>query len=145
MTRATTFESEVAQGERFEFGKNWQRFLSVLDESRIGEAERSLREMLRVETLAGRRFLDVGCGSGLFSLAAMRLGGALVHSFDFDPQSVSCTESLKRRFYPDTADWTVERGSVLDATYFRGLGEWDVVYSWGCCTTPAQCGTRWRT
>ena len=131
MTRSPTFESEVAQGERFEFGKNWQRFLSMLDESRIGEAERSLREMLRVETLAGRRFLDVGCGSGLFSLAAMRLGGAPVHSFDFDPQSVNCAESLKRRFYPDTADWTVERGSVLDAGYLRSLGEWDVVYSWG--------------
>ena len=61
----------------------------------------------------------------------MRLGGAVVHSFDFDPQSVKCAESLKRRFYPDTDIWTTERGSVLDASYLQRLGQWDVVYSWG--------------
>ena len=131
MSQATTFEKQVAEGDRFEFGKNWERFLSVLDETRIGEAERSLREMLRVSNLQGRRFLDIGCGSGLFSLAAMRLGAAQVHSFDFDPQSVGCAESLKRRFYPQATHWTTERGSVLDPKYLQGLGQWDLVYSWG--------------
>ena len=131
MNPATTFEEQVAEGERFEFGKNWERFLSVLDEARIGEAERSLREWLQVRNLEGRRFLDIGCGSGLFSLAAMRLGAAGVHSFDFDPQSVSCAESLKRRFYPHATNWKIERGSVLDPDYLQGLGQWDIVYSWG--------------
>ncbi len=47
---------EIAQGERFEFGENWGRFLGVLDESSIIRAEDSLREMLEVEDLEGRSF-----------------------------------------------------------------------------------------
>ena len=79
---------EIASGERFKFGENWSRFLTLLDETRISEAEKSLREMLGVESLEGLSFLDIGSGSGLFSLAARRLG-ARVHSFDYDPQSVA--------------------------------------------------------
>jgi SAM-dependent methyltransferase len=116
--------------ERFAFGSNWARFLHVLDDSRIAEAEKSLREMLGVERLDGRSFIDVGCGSGLFSLVARRLG-ARVHSFDFDPQSVACARELKRRFFPDDADWSIERASVLDAAHLDSLGRFDVVYSWG--------------
>lgn len=122
---------EVARGERFGFGKNWERFLRTLNEERIHIAEQSLKEMLRMETLAGRTFLDVGCGSGLFSLAAIRLGAERVHSFDYDPQSVGCTKELKRRFFPQTDRWTVEEGSVLDAAYLSRLGKFDTVYSWG--------------
>lgn len=115
--------------DRFEFGENWARFLQVVDEERVAEAERSLTEMLDVP-LAGRRFLDIGSGSGLFSLAARRLG-AVVHSFDYDEQSVACTEELRRRFRPGDAGWTIERGSALDAAYLESLGLFDVVYSWG--------------
>lgn len=116
--------------DRFAFGANWARFISVLDDDRVLEAERSLREMLGVETLAGKRFLDIGSGSGLFSLAARRLG-AQVHSFDYDPQSVACTAELRRRYFPDDGDWQVEQGSVLDGAYLQTLGEFDIVYSWG--------------
>jgi 2-polyprenyl-3-methyl-5-hydroxy-6-metoxy-1,4-benzoquinol methylase len=119
-----------ATEERFAFGANWQQFLSVLNEDRIGTARRSLADMLDRERLDGLRFLDIGCGSGLFSLAARQLG-ARVHSFDFDPLSVSCAQELKRRFFPGDAEWRIERGSVLDADYLQGLGEFDVVYSWG--------------
>ena len=121
---------EVASGNRFEFGKNWSRFLSLLNERHIEEAERSLREMLELEDLAGKSFLDIGSGSGLFSLAAHRLG-ASVHSFDFDPQSVACARELKRRFFPDDSSWIVEEGSVLDTNYLFSLPQFDVVYSWG--------------
>src|SRR4051812_24922114 len=105
--------AEVASGQRFEFGKNWARFLENLDDARIGAAERSLAAMLGESTLHGRRFLDAGSGSGLFSLAARRLG-ARVLSFDFDPHSVACTEELRRRYFPNDTDWRVESGSVLD-------------------------------
>jgi 2-polyprenyl-3-methyl-5-hydroxy-6-metoxy-1,4-benzoquinol methylase len=117
-------------GDGFAFGENWQRFLDVIDDKRIATAEHSLRQMLHVETLAGQRFLDAGSGSGLFSLAARRLG-ATVHSFDYDPKSVACTAELKRRFAPDDAQWTIEQGSVLDSDYLARLGRFDVVYSWG--------------
>lgn len=121
---------EVAAGERFGFGENWQRFLYLLNAERIALAEKSLCDMLGVTDLHGRSFLDVGSGSGLFSLAARRLG-ARVHSFDYDPQSVACTAELKHRYFPDDADWSVESGSVLDSAYLQTLGQWDVVYSWG--------------
>src|SRR5262249_10592252 len=106
-------------------------FLGVLTEARIQEAERSLKEMLGAERVAGAAFLDAGSGSGLFSLAAMRLGARRVHSFDFDPDSVACARELRRRYFPDAENWTVERGSVLDPDYLDRLGQWDIVYSWG--------------
>ena len=122
--------AEVAQGERFRFGDNWRAFLGALDEARIRAAEASLSGRLGLETLAGRSFLDIGCGSGLFSLAARRLG-ARVRSFDFDPQSVACCSELRRRYFPDDPAWTIEEGSALDAAWLASLGEFDVVYSWG--------------
>ena len=121
---------EVVSGERFEFGANWSRFLRLLDDRRIASAEQSLKQYLGVETLAGKRMLDAGSGSGLFSLAARRLG-ARVHSFDFDPSSVACTRELRRRYFPDDENWTVEEASVLDPQYLSSLGRFDIVYSWG--------------
>jgi len=132
---------ELQQSQRFEFGKNWQRFLSVLDDERIAEAEKSLCAMLEMETLSGKTFLDIGSGSGLFSLAAMRLGAAKVHSFDCDPQSAACTLELKRRYCPGADCWTIEEGSVLDAVYLAGLGQFDIAYSWGVLH---HTGDMWR-
>lgn len=123
-------QAEISQRERFEFGANWRRFLSTLDENRICEAERSLRLMLEVEDLQGKTFLDVGSGSGLFSLAARRLG-AQVHSFDYDAQSVRCTQELKNFYFPGDVEWKIEEASVLNSDYLSTLGQFDVVYSWG--------------
>lgn len=125
-----TAAGEIARGDRFAFGRNWARFLAVLDEEHIAAAEQALRDMLETDRLDGRSFLDIGSGSGLASLAARRLG-ARVHSFDYDPQSVACTAALRRRYCPHDPDWTVEQGSVLDAAYIRSLGSFDIVYSWG--------------
>ena len=103
MTSDAQFQDEVRRGERFTFGKNWASFLETLDDARIAQAEQSLKEMLRVDSLEGKRFLDAGSGSGLFSLAAKRLGANVV-SFDFDPQSVACTAELRRRYFPGFTD-----------------------------------------
>jgi 2-polyprenyl-6-hydroxyphenyl methylase/3-demethylubiquinone-9 3-methyltransferase len=122
--------TETASGQRFEFGKNWNRFLELLDDTRIKEAEESLKQMLSVDSLEGKSFIDVGSGSGLFSLAARRLG-ARVHSFDYDPNSVACTTELRKRYFPNDNAWKVEEASVLDQQYLNSLGTFDVVYSWG--------------
>ncbi|MBV9816445.1 MAG: class I SAM-dependent methyltransferase, partial [Alphaproteobacteria bacterium] len=110
--------------------RNWARFLKRLNPVRIAEAERDLKEFLGQNSLTGRSFLDIGSGSGLSSLAARRLGAA-VFSFDFDSQSVACTEELRRRYSPGDSLWTIEQGSVLDQRYLRKLGQFDIVYSWG--------------
>lgn len=123
--------SEIASGDRFAFGKNWRRFLDGLDERRINAAAASIRKLTGLDTLAGRRFLDIGSGSGLFSLAAMRLGADEVFSFDYDPDSVRCGIELKGRFFPDADRWRITEGSVLDEPFLRTLGTFDIVYSWG--------------
>ena len=116
--------------ERFGFGENWRRFLSLLDERRICDAIDSLRAYLGVNDLHGKSFLDIGSGSGLFSLAARRMG-ATVHSIDYDLDSVACTRSLRDHFYPGDANWQVAQGSVLDPATLPAGRAWDVVYSWG--------------
>jgi len=137
----TEHASEVSRGERFGFGDNWRRFLSSVDESRIQQATESLRVWLGVDDLRGRRFLDAGCGSGLFSLAARRLGATVV-SFDYDPASCGCTRELRTRFAGGREDdWTVSEGSVLDPSFLESLGTFDVVYSWGVLH---HTGAIWR-
>ena len=138
--RMSEHAEEVMAGKRFEFGRNWSRFLTKLDDARIEDAERSLKAMLGVESLTGKTFLDIGSGSGLFSLAAARLG-AHVRSFDFDPRSVACTRELKRRYLPNRHDWHIEEGSALDEHYVASLGKFDVVYSWGVLH---HTGEMWR-
>ena len=125
---------------RFQFGENWANYSNTVDEESIVVAEQSIRQLLNVSSLAGKTFLDIGCGSGIFSLAARRLG-ADVHSFDFDPVSVATTQSFKQRFFSEDERWHVEQGSVLDTEYLDRLGAFDVVYAWGVlfCT-----GAMWQ-
>jgi len=124
------FVAEVQSGDRFQFGENWNRFLHLIDGERIAEAQTDLKQMLGVDSLEGKSFLDIGSGSGLFSLAARRLG-AKVFSFDYDPASVACTLEIKRRYCADDEDWTIAEGSILDPEYMKTCGQFDVVYSWG--------------
>ena len=122
------WEAEVSAGQRFEFGKNWRRYLANVHESQLSMAKASLVNMLG--EIRGKTFLDVGSGSGLLSLAAVHLG-AVVHSFDYDPVSVECTRELKRRFAPERSDWVIAQASVLDRAFLERLGQFDVTYSWG--------------
>jgi SAM-dependent methyltransferase len=124
-------ESEVEAGERFTFGQNWRSFIDRVDDGRIQHATDSFARLLGPDTVRGRSVLDIGSGSGLSSLAALRLGALRVHSFDYDPDSVASTTELRRRIAPDAAEWTVDQGDVLNERYLESLGSFDVVYSWG--------------
>lgn len=115
---------------RFGFGRNWQGYLSTLTENQIEIAKQSLLDPLALTSLKGLKFLDVGCGSGLSSLVA-RHSGATVHSFDYDHDSVTCTQSIKEKYNPQDTTWTIEQGSALDEPYLKSLGKFDIVYAWG--------------
>ena len=121
---------EVDEGRRFAFGRNWQRFLRVVDEPRIAASQRDLLEMLDRSELSGVTFLDIGCGSGLSSLAALR-AGAQVTAFDYDPEAVAATRALLEDRAPAGSTWRVLQGSVLDEDLMREIGHHDIVYSWG--------------
>lgn len=116
--------------QRFLFGKNWTSFLSLINEECILEAEKSLKENLKLVTLEDKTFLDIGSGSGLFSLAAHRLG-AKVFSFDYDEDAVNCTKYLKEKYAHNDNSWIIDQGSVLNNKFLKKFNKVDVLYSWG--------------
>ena len=111
----------------FSFGKNWASFARIVGEQQISDAVTGMQKL--VGDLTGARFLDIGCGSGLHSLAALRLGAAEVVAVDIDPDSVDTTRTLLSSAAPN-ARFRVEEASVFELTPAR-LGAFDVVYSWG--------------
>jgi 2-polyprenyl-3-methyl-5-hydroxy-6-metoxy-1,4-benzoquinol methylase len=118
------------QEPAFNFGKNWKNFLKNFKEISIEEAEKQLRFMLETDNLDNKTFLDAGSGSGLHSLAALRLG-AKVRSFDYNIQCVECNKYLKDKFAKQNTNWQIDEASVLDEKYINEIGKFDIVYSWG--------------
>jgi ribosomal protein L11 methyltransferase len=54
-------------------------------------------EWLDGATLAGRTVLDVGCGSGVLAIAALRLGARSALALDIDPQALIATRENAAR------------------------------------------------
>jgi 2-polyprenyl-6-hydroxyphenyl methylase/3-demethylubiquinone-9 3-methyltransferase len=113
----------------FRFGENWRSFAEGLDDAKIAEAVRNLAKLVPADVMAGKRFLDVGCGSGLSMLAALRLGAAHSHGIDLDPASVEAARTVLSRHAPK-GSWSVEVRSVFDLDA-EASGQFDVVHSWG--------------
>lgn len=112
----------------FSFGENWLDFIKDFNEEKYQEAKQSMIDMLG-PGLAGKTFIDIGCGSGVFSLAAVELGAKLVLSIDTDPKSVLACEKVKQR--NDVENWKVIQASILDRNFLKEIGKFDIVYSWG--------------
>ena len=115
----------------FGFGQNWTEFLEDLTDERIDTARQSLQDFMQTSSLEGKSFLDIGCGSGLFSYSAHLLGAQRIHSFDVDEFSFKCCQHMHEKA-GKPEDWTMGHGSVLDDAFMEQLGQFDVVYAWGC-------------
>jgi 2-polyprenyl-3-methyl-5-hydroxy-6-metoxy-1,4-benzoquinol methylase len=122
----------------FEFGKNWQSYARTIDQKRIDSANDGVRKLFP-EGLAGKTVLDIGCGSGLHSLAALNLGAASLTAIDIDENSVSTTRELLAARSPGS-NWTARIASVFDISA-ETLGKFDIVYSWGVLH---HTGDMWR-
>lgn len=115
----------------FSFGKNWQDFVEQYwTPERIAIAKQHVVDFLEVSDLRGKYFLDIGCGSGLSSFAAYKLGAEKIVSFDIDPYSVSTTQKLKE-MAGNPPRWEVLQGSILNEEFIAKLPKADIVYSWG--------------
>lgn len=115
----------------FSFGKNWNQFVTRhFTPERLTIAQNHIAEFLELPSLTGKSVLDIGCGSGLSSLAFYNLGAERIVSFDLDPYSVQATTTL-RRTVGDPDSWIVCAGSILDRDFVQSLAQADIVYSWG--------------
>ena len=116
---------------RFEFGKNWTQFVEKhFSIERVEIAKSHLLNFLEIEDLKGLKFLDIGCGSGIHSLAAQKAKAETVFSFDYDQCSVNATQLL-RESYGNMDNWAITQGSVLNSEFLKQLPKFDIVYSWG--------------
>ena len=119
------------QADRFAFGKNWSDYVRKhFAPQRIEDSRKRLLETLQIDSLQNSTFLDIGCGSGLHSLAALKSGASKIVSFDYDVDSVQTAKKL-REWAGNPDNWTITQGSVLDKMFMQSLGKFDIVYSWG--------------
>jgi len=117
--------------EQFSFGKNWSDFLKSLDKKKVEVAKKSLLNFTDLKSFKNKTFLDIGSGSGLFSLSAILLGAKKVTSVDVDENSVLCTKYLREKYDIDSKKWEIKKGSALDKNFIGSLDEADILYSWG--------------
>lgn len=119
----------LAAKSHFAFGKNWLDYSRKINEEMITQAICDLQRLSGRERFDGLAFLDIGCGSGLHSLAASRMGASRVVGVDIDPDSVAAAKETFARFAPGS-NAIFREVSVFDMTP-KEYGGFDVVYSWG--------------
>lgn len=79
-----------------------------------------LKEEIRPDTV----MLDVGCGSGILSVIALKLGAGKTVMTDIDPRAVTAAEENMEVNHIDRNRYEVYGGNVLeDMDFARSLGE----------------------
>ncbi|MFZ3069228.1 MAG: class I SAM-dependent methyltransferase [Microgenomates group bacterium] len=124
------YENSYKDKDHFSFGENWQEYLNKVSPKKIIQAENSMLDLISKSQLKNKSFIDIGCGSGLFSFAAYRFGVAKLLSVDIDKYSIKCVNRLKQQ-EDNPINWLVKHGSILNQKFVNSLGKFDIVYSWG--------------
>jgi SAM-dependent methyltransferase len=125
----------------FDFGSNWEEFSKRrVDRRRLEIACESLQSLLGKKSFAGRSFLDVGCGSGLFSIAAHQLGASKVVGIDVNPRCIEISQANRDRLAPGSPiEFYV--ASALEPEQLECLETFDLVYAWG---SLHHTGSMWK-
>lgn len=87
------------------------------------DTTRLVLQTLEQEVHTGDRFLDVGCGSGILSIAACLLGASEAFGVDIDPLAVKTAEENGARNDLYAPRYTIVEGDLAD----RVQGQYDVV------------------
>lgn len=111
----------------FSFGKNWENYATTLSEDKIQQAKDDLQGLLAPTSLEDKTFIDIGCGSGVHSVAAIQLGVKSLRAIDVDADSVRTTKATLAK-YAQEASCEVEEQSIFDVSPDV---KYDIVYSWG--------------
>lgn len=123
------------------FGKNFEKnLLNRFNEENLNESKRFLEHFLESKDLKGKAFLDAGCGSGVFSIAA-HLMGANVSAFDIEEEALNNLKILKSRFKIDDSEIKTFYCDILNEKTISSIGEFDIVLCWG---VAHHTGDLWR-
>lgn len=139
---------------RFSFGRNWKKYSKLITKERLAKAELHLKDRFQVQNFQGK-FLDIGCGSGVFTVSALNLG-AEVKGFDFDMKSVETSRKVLTQFSGGNTRWEIGQGDILTSKHNEDISNSDFIYSWGVLhhtgnmnlaieniATNAKLGSKW--
>jgi SAM-dependent methyltransferase len=132
MVKQSSTNPDLKLDNHFNFGDNWRRLVKVISEDKLKYAIQDIQSFMAPESISGKSFLDIGCGSGLHAVAAWRLGAREVTTVDLDPKSLKHVQQLKKVFnIPDSFPWTHYVGNIASLEGLDNVSLSDVVYSWG--------------
>lgn len=136
MTRANAASAPV-KDERydvdthFDFGRNWADYAQHINERKVALADEGFYKLVPPEYLKGRSVLDIGCGSGLHALSALRGGASHVTGIDIDPLSVQTAQKVIEQSWKEPNYNFVAHNILSDAPNPALRETYDIVYSWG--------------
>ena len=117
------------ESRHFAFGDNWADYAENVSLREIENARLGLEKLLSASEIAGKTVIDIGCGSGIHSLAFLNANCSYLEGFDFDPKSVETTKKLLSRFFvSEIRKFSIYEGDILNSDFNR---KFDIVYSWG--------------
>lgn len=125
-------QSKFKNEHAFDFGTNWKEYSkAALNDRAFIEARNSLKNLLGERVFAEAEVLDVGCGSGIFSLAAAQLGAKSVIGLDINPNSIAASEANAQRWIEAKIYVRFVQADILSPEPIRSYGQFDILYAWG--------------
>lgn len=114
--------------KNFDFGENWKSYLTTIDRDNIELAIQDLQEIFGKDFIKGKTFCDIGCGSGIHSLAALMLGAKFVTAFDINKKNIDNTNDIISKYW-NLKNFEINNRDILSNK--NNYKQYDVVYSWG--------------